>query len=138
MVHSAQDLNSTNQIRSSVTSSYRRQNSTHLAEIDVRADGVDLRVAAGQHGSGDAVRTGNGVACVVGLDGVRRGAVHRGSREAEFLPGHQIRAPDVDGRIESCELVAMWEIKRSALRAKKNTNVGTLCAAEMLSQISPS
>ena len=79
---------------------------THLADVDVGAARVDLRVVRPEEGRVDAVVGDDLVAGVAALDDVRRRAVLADVAEADALAGLQVVALAVDGRVHDRELVA--------------------------------
>lgn len=68
----------------------------HLANIEVRARGVNLRVVQGEDGGVDGLGGCDAVACVVCLDDVGRVAVLSRVAEADGVAWHQVRAGGVN------------------------------------------
>lgn len=113
---------------------------SHLADVDVGAVGVDLRVVGHEHGGVDAVRGDDLVAGIAALDDVGRLAVLALVAQADALAGLEVVAGAVDLGVRHRELVAKpcGLAHDQSVAGRRVTYVETLWLAEMLSQMSPS
>lgn len=78
---------------------------THLANVEVCAVWVDLRVVCVEHGRVDTVVRRDDVAVVIGLNNVGCCAVLTGQTETECVTDLEIVATCVNLRVDNCQLV---------------------------------